>query len=820
MNARTRRYQALQRELLVSSNIPYECHLTPSIVLTDQGDYLCVLRLAGAAFECADDEVLNNRHERLNKVLLSLADPRITIWQHIVRREEKTYPDGAFPDGFARDLNAKYAAQMRSATLMVNELYLSIVLRPHTSWSGKTLAKLLVSADQATIAAQRQEQVALLDEIVAELEASLGYYEAQRLRVYRRDGVLFSAPAEFFGYLVNGSWEPIALAPGPLKNLLASSRPFFGSETIEIRGATQTQFGAMLGIKGYPHSTSPIYLDDLLTVPCKIVVTQSFSFQQQDAALRKLGRAANVMLNAGDAARSQIEEIPDMADALVSRRVAMGSHHYTVLVQGETLRALARNIAQVRAILSHAGIMSAREDLANEAAYWAQLPGVFSKRPRLSMINSRNASGFMPLHNFPTGRRTGNHWGDALAMLVTAAGTPHYLSLHAADPLAANGGAKKDVAHTLLAGPNGCGKTAVAMFLLCMLQKFGITAILFSKDRDTEITIRALGGKFYPIQIGEPTGWNPFALDPAEAGTLPYLRQLVRKLVSRPRRLDSGIEVDDAPLSVAEEQLLDGAVTSALALAWEFRHLGRVLDFLPEGEGSVHARLSKWCHARKPGQADGVHAWVFDNLADTLAATLGSGMTTGFDVTQFLDDPELLGPINLHLFYLAARLMDGRRIAIFISEFWKALGDPGFSAFCKDLLKTLRKKNGFVVLDTQSPSDALAHPISRTLIEQVATFMLFPNPGADQQEYMQGLNLSEREYALVKTDMPEGAGMFLLKQGRHSVVVKLPLAGLDDELAVLSARTSNIALLEQLIAEYGEAPASWLPWFYAQRSAS
>lgn len=135
------------------------------------------------------------------------------------------------------------------------------------------------------------------------------------------------------------------------------------------------------------------------------------------------------------------------------------------------------------------------------------------------------------------------------------------------------------------------------------------------------------------------------------------------------------------------------------------------------------------------------------------------------------------------------------------------------------MLKTLRKQNGFVVLDSQSPSDALTHPISRTLIEQVATLILFPNPGADRKEHMEGLGLSQREFDLIKTDMPEGQGFFLLKQGHNSVVLQLPLAGFE-ELAVLSARTNNIALMERLTAQYGAAPNLWLPHFYNERGTA
>jgi type IV secretion system protein VirB4 len=110
--------------------------------------------------------------------------------------------------------------------------------------------------------------------------------------------------------------------------------------------------------------------------------------------------------------------------------------------------------------------------------------------------------------------------------------------------------------------------------------------------------------------------------------------------------------------------------------------------------------------------------------------------------------------------------------------------------------------------------------MARTLIEQVATMILFPNPGADYAEYTEGLGLSDREFNLIKTDLPEGAGMFLLKQGRHSVVLKLPLGGMDNDLAVLSARTANLELMDRLIARYGEDPDSWGPYFDNERKSA
>lgn len=815
MNTTTSRGTALRRDSLAARHIPYLGHLAPSIVDTASGECVCVLQLGGSSFECVDDDAINTRHARLNRIVMSLADPRITVWQHIVRREESHYPAGDFPPGYAHDLNERYKAKIGGERLMANELYMTIVLRPYRSRTEGVLAALFSKSAPDDVKKARRDQVAELEQIVTDLCASLSFYEPERLALYEYHGVLFSQPAEFFNFLLTGRWERVPCAPVPLNYLIGGVRPLFGNETIEIRQADTSHFAAMLGIQSYPPETNPMFLDDLLVQPFELVVTQSFEFQAQDLALRDMRIKANRMENAGDAAHSQIEEIPEAADDLASRRAVMGRHHYSVLVRSDTVDGLARNVADARRVLIDTGIRPSREDLALEAAYWAQLPANFAMRPRLSPINSRNLCGFYPLHNFPTGRRSGNHWGDAVTMMMTAAGTPHYFSLHASDPQAANGGGKKDVGHTVLFGPNGSGKTATACFLLSMMQKFGVTAVLFSKDRDTEIVVRRLGGKVYPLRLNEPTGLAPFVLDPGVPANVRHLQLLVRKLMSRPIVTEAGLEVDTKPLTVQEEKDVDKAIAQVLDMPFAARRLGRVLDFLPKGE--LYDRLARWCHAREPGRSDGSLAWVFDNHVATIASELGTVRTTVFDTTAFLDDPELRTPITLHLFHLTERLIDGRRLAVFFSEFWKSMGDKHFAAFIKDLLKTLRKKNGLVVLDSQSPSDALRHPMARTLIEQIATLILFPNPGADRDEHQGGLGLSNREFSLVKTDLPEGSGMFLLKQGRHSVVLKLPLGGMDDDLAVLSARASNLELMDRLIARHGEDPAAWAAQFNEER---
>lgn len=815
VKARERRQVAIRRETPVAENLPYEGHLTRSIIDTTGGDLLCVLRVGGASMECADDGVINNRHERLNRAVMSLADPRITTWQHIVKTEESQYPDGDFPPGYAGELNDRYKAKIGGLRLMANYLYLTVVLRPYRTRAEGLFASLVAGRNREFHASMRKQHVAELEDVVRKLLASLGYYDVEPLEVHERHGVLFSEAASFLQFLVTGRWTPVPLAPVPLRYLIGGVRPIFGNEIVEVRNPSSTHFCAVLGIHSYPEATTPMFLEELLSLPFELVVTQSFEFKTKDAAMRGMTLARNRMESAGDAATSQIDEIAEAKDDVASRRSVAGAHHYSVLVKAATLDELRDNIADVDAVLTDAGIKPAREDLASESAYWAQMPGNFSFRPRLSPINSRNLCGFAPLHNFPIGRRKGNHWGDALTMLLTNGGTPFYFNLHGSDARAANGGNRKDVGNAMAIGPIGSGKTATLTFFLMMLQKFGVTSVLFSTDRDTEIAVRRLRGKVYRLRLNEPTGLAPFALDPADAVNVRHLRTLVRRLTARPVVTENGAEVDTKPFNVLEEKRLDGAIDSVLRLPRESRRLGRVLDFLPKGD--LYERLARWCYTREPGREDGPLAWVFDNLAGTIADELGSAATTAFDTTAYLDDPELRTPINMHLLHLTTRLVDGRRFALFVAEFWKPLGDRHYAAYFKKALKTVRKLDGLVILDTQSPSDALTLPIARTLIEQCPTLILFPNDRADKCEYVEYIGCSEREYDLVKKDMPEGQGYFLLKQGKHSIVCRLPLDGMEDDMAVLSARSTNLALMDRLMAQYGEDPDAWAPHFNRER---
>ncbi len=801
-----------RRELLAGRHVPYTALVAPGVVRTAQGDCVQVFRLGGLAFESADDEAVNAWHERLNAVWRNLASPQLSVWVHVVRRRECAYPAGELPAGFARDLDARYRARLAGRTLMVNELYLSLVYRPQPNMVGAAALALFRRSDAATARREIAEALEACEKLGGQLSAGLAAYEPQALAVQAdAAGVARSDLLEFLGLLVNGERQAWPLPQAPLADVLPTARLLFGTEAMEYRTASATRLGAFLAIKEYPTPTSPGLVNRLLTAPFPFVLTQSFTFLPKSTAQGLLGRQYHRMTNSGDLAVTQAEALKVALDQLSGNEFVMGDHHFSLQVLTEAVaaeaagvgdvRQLNESVALARAWLGECGMVTAREDLALEAAYWAQLPGNFGFRPRKAPITSRNFAGLASLHNFPVGRATGNHWGDALALFATSARSPYYFSLHASDPRESERGARQDTGHTFICGPSGSGKTVLLGFLVAMLTKHGASQVIFDKDRGLEILVRAMGGRYRPLKYGAPTGFNPLAL-PDGPASLEFLRAWLRALVVRPER----------GLTVREEADLEQALAGTLALPLGARRLSRLVEFLdPTDAEGVHARLARWCAAE-----GGEYSWVFDAGAAPEAQTLGDAALVGFDVTEFLDHAAIRTPVTLYLFHLVRQALDGRRLVVWMDEFAKLLGDPAFAGFARDGLKTWRKLNAVAAFATQSASDVLTSPIARTLVEQTPTKVFFPNVEAQRAEYVEGFGLSAREFELVRSELMPGARRFLLKQGLQGVVCELDLEGFDAELAVISGRARNVQRVSALIEELGEAPENWLPVFRAQ----
>ena len=775
---------ALGRELDPRGALPYARHVTDEIIGLDTQALMMTFQLDGASFETADVRDLNDWHAKLNGAWRNLANDHLAVWHHLVRRRHEGYPEGTFRSDFAVDLDRQYRARLGTTQMFVNELYVTLVLHPGrdaTERAGAWIAKRRRSD------ADEEDAVRRLQDAGRDLAQYLSRYGVRTLGLYERDGGWFSEPLEVLRLVLTGRRERVPLIRGHLGAAIYSARVIFGREALEIRDAADASFAGMFGVKEYPAVTRPGLWNGLLSARFAFVASQSFTFLSKTAARAVMERKQNQMLSARDRAASQIAGLGDALDDLMSNRFAMGDHQASVLVYGDDPRQLADNLSSARALLADSGLVTAREDLALEAAFWAQFPGNFSRRVRPAAITSRNFAALAPFHTHPAGRAEGNNWGPAVALLRTSAGSPFHFNFHVGD-----------LGHTFICGPSGSGKTVVQNFMLAALEKFGAQQVFIDKDRGAEIFVRACGGTYLTLRNGEPTGFAPLKALDFTPGNAAFLGQLIRQLVGAAER----------PLSVQEEHAIDQAIVALGPLSPRQRSLSALRALLGQRDASgVGARLEKWCRG-------GALGWVLDNEKDALGL---DARFLGFDMTHVLDNAEVRTPMMMYLFHRLAALVDGRRLVIDIDEFWKAIGDEAFRGLAQDGLKTYRKQNAFLVFGTQSPADVLRSPIAHTILEQCATKIFLPNAHAAERDYIEGFGLTRREFALVREELAPESRQFLIKQGLNSVVAELRLDGLDDQLAVLSGRTETVDLLDRIRARVGNDPKHWLEPFHRER---
>ena len=797
-------FKTLTSETPASEFIPYSHHVTDTIISTKNAEYLSVWRVQGRSHQSASEQDVFLWVRELNNLLRGIAaTANISFWSHVVRRKVFEYPSSEFSNTFCRQLDEKYQASFSGYNLMVNDLYLTVILRS----SSDEVLSFFASHEREDFAQKEQRQsssIKLLEDINRMIEASLKKYNAELLGTYDKDGHVYSLALEFLAFLVNGEESPMPVCTDRFANYMILGRPFFSKwgEIGEIRTTGRVRYFGILEITDYDETTEPGQLNPLLESDYEFILTQSFSSLSQYAAKGFLSRHKQQLIDAKDVAYRQVAEIDEALNQLISQQFIMGEHHATLTVFGNDPQEVRKFLAEGTAALLDVAIVSKSCDLALEAAYWAQLPANWAYRPRPKPITSLNFLSFSPFHNFMSGKPIGNPWGAAVTILKTVSGTPLYFNFHAS-PLKQNSYGQRLLGNTLFIGKSGTGKTVALGFMMAQAQKYNPTIVSFDKDRGMEIAIRAMGGRYLPLKKGVASGFNPFQLEPTP-GNMSFLKQFVKKLTSG----SSGGE----PITHADEVEIDNALdTLMFRIDRPLRRLSMLLQGLPNPlnedpntRATVHARLLKWSEGNSLG-------WLFDNPTDSL--DLASHRLYGFDVTEFLEDPEIRVPTIMYLIFRSEGMIDGRRFMYVFDEFWKVLEDEYFEDLAKNKQKTIRKENGIFIFSTQEPSDALESPIAKTLVQQCATYVFLPNPGADYKDYVEGFKLSETEFELI-TSLGEDSRRFLIKQGDRSIVAELNLTGFDDELLVLSGTPDNAQKVENIIARIGdENPDIWLPIF-------
>ena len=779
--ALTREARIVSREKPAGYHLPYARHVDDHTIETRDGLLMQMIHLGGLLFETADSEEINYRKRLRDAMLQAIGSSRFALYHHIIRRRIDPELGGAYPDAFSQELDEMWRARLAAKRLYVNDLFLTLIRRPLQGRVG-AFDRLggLFGRSAVEAEASAAYEVRQLDVARDALLAALGSYAPRLLGAYETAQGPCSEPLEFLSALYNGEMRPVLMPLQDLGAYLPYRRVSFGQETVELGPCANLERGflGLVSIKDYPGQTAPGMLDELLRLPFELTVSQSFGFVERQAALGRMNLALRRMRSAEDEAVSLRADLSSAKDEVAAGRAGFGEHHMTIAVRGDTPAEVDEGVAEAQAALADLGIITAREEIALEPAFWAQFPGNFKYIARRGLVSTGNFAGLASGHNFPLGQAEGNLWGEAVTLLETTAAGPYYFNFH-----------QGDLGNFTVIGPSGSGKTVVLNFLLAQARKFRPRIIFFDKDRGAELFIRAIGGRYDLLRPGVPAGLNPLQLE-----DVPVNRQF---LIDWLALLAGGADID-------EVARIKDAVDANFEQPIEHRRLRHLAELFRGASrpsaGDLWSRLRPWW-------GDGERAWLFDNDRDRIDL---SAEAVGFDITSILDDPAMRTPAMMYLFHRVEERLDGTAAIIVVDEGWKALDDDVFVRRIKDWEKTIRKRNGIVAFATQSAQDALESRIASAIIEQAATQIFMANPKARAADYIEGFGLTPHEFELVRT-LPDNAHCFLVKHGAESVVARLNLTGEERILTILSGRERTVRLLDEIRAETGDDPASWIP---------
>lgn len=320
-----------------------------------------------------------------------------------------------------------------------------------------------------------------------------------------------------------------------------------------------------------------------------------------------------------------------------------------------------------------------------------------------------------------------------------------------------------------------------AAFLLAMSTgRAGM--IMIDYKRGWELFTRSIDGDYAVLGDGKPHMAPLKALNPTP-DNLRFLSDLIHGCIGQ-------------QMTSEEERRLALGLKIVMAQPPEDRSLGEIRAFLGMDPNGAGAALERWCWGNDLG-------WVIDAPENTVNL---HGGVHGYDMTAILDNPRARGPTLYTLFhYIWIKLQEGRPIIIPNDEGWKALLDAQFRPMIERIIRTIRAYGGIFVFLTQGPGELKKSEIGSVLVEQCPTQIRLPVDRATWEDYRDVLKSTQGEWEAFR-ELRKGSGMMLLCQGGTSAVVELPLKGMEDEIAILSARQSTLNVWDAVRDENADAP--------------
>lgn len=793
---------ALNTEANFEKFVPFSSVLDDGIVITKDYLFCCTYEISGISFECESDENLEIKNQALNMAFKAFANEPISFYFHNARHSINDKFISTFNNPYLKDIDEAYYKGFKEGSLFKNSMFLTIIYNPLGRLERKTFEK-------SSFDTKKQELKIFLQkftEYLLRLESNLKSFNCKKLGTYEKDGYLYSSQLEFYNFLIGGKFKPVRILKSQICDYLIGNLNsiYFNYDMAQLNYNDESKrFCRIIEIKDYTNVTFAGILDGLMYLKANYLITQSYQPLATIDAKSALNKQRKQLIASQDDAVSQVEELDIALDNLSSGEISFGKYHFEITIYADSIKKCKDDANDVITRLNELGFMATVANIALPSAYFSCIPCNFSIRPRVNLLSSVNFSSLIALHNFDSGKRENNCWGQAVTMLKTPNGSPYYMNFHQSSGVNKMDFGELYLANSLILGQSGGGKTVFMNFTFNQMLKYAdkstfpdsipnenkkFTAVYLDKDKGALGNILCAGGRYINIENGTPTGFNPFMVESTQEN-IRQLKNLIKLCVTRKGEI----------LNTKEEKKLSDAVNFIMTqfeMSERKYPISLLLENLTEDindDNSLKSRLM----AFKKGKQFG---WVFDNEKDILDFP-DSINVFGIDGTEFLDDSDVSGILSYFILWRVMNLADGRRLVIDIDEAWKWLENEVVALEVKNKFKTIRKQNGFLRLATQSVEDFLRLPIAKTLIEQSATKIFLPNPLAKEDDYVNGLNLSLEEYEIIR-DFQPSKRQFLVKRQDEKVICTLDLSSLGKEnLMILSTGSAYIDTIETIFSD-------------------
>jgi type IV secretion/conjugal transfer VirB4 family ATPase len=470
--------------------------------------------------------------------------------------------------------------------------------------------------------------------------------------------------------------------------------------------------------------------------------------------------------------QADIENLGECLRALGDGQT-LGDFSLTVVLYSKDLATINQEMGVFSGVFTNADGALFTETYNQLNAFFAIVPGNYAQNLRKMYLLNSNYADLSFLFTIHPGEKTNPHLrSEYLAVLETDNATPYYLNLH-------NG----EVAHTLILGMTGSGKSFLCNFLLTNAQKYRPQTYIFDIGGSFQSLTEIFGGTYLNVgQESRDFTINPFSL-PESKENLQFLFSFFRVL----------IEGNDKryKLDFKEERKLWEAIERMYVVAPEQRTLSTFSQII----GELKERLHRWT---KEGQ----YGFLFDNVEDTLSF---SKFQT-FNFAGWGDAPEVLEPLLFYVLHRASNeIANPEKLATFktflLDEAWLFIKNETIRSYIVAAQKTWRKHNAAMILATQSIKELEESGMLAIVAESCPTKIFLANPEMNRHVYREAFHLNDTELDIIADLIPPGE--MLIRKAQSSKKVRLNVDSVSYWIATNNARDN--LLKREAFAEYGIA---------------